>query len=241
LALLEDFMGPDYKASVEDVTWEPGSLSGRGLKFEATTPGPAIRRLRFQTFSVGATASGLEFDGAVDGGVVQGKMEEDLVHRTIAVSVTSSEMTTPADVEVVLAGYGLSGRLSMDISLALVPKSAPTSEPISWRRGDIELAVISSGSLLSVVPPAPGPPINLGAPALRVSWDASTRQVQMRGGFQGETRNTSLTAVSATYSSIEGAYLLEGRIDRDSPPASFLLSGNIDAPTFTAADASNAN
>ncbi len=233
MALVEDFIGLDYEISVQELSWEPGSLSGRGLLLQATTPGRLIQRLQFQKFSVGETETGLEFDGETDGGTVQLEMVESLVAKTIAVSASLSEMPAPTAVGLSLGGYGLAGNLTIDISLVLLEVDQATLNAHSWQWGDIDLDAVSKDSQLSIVRPTQDAPISLGATFISARWDASKRRAKMSGGFQGKTRQTSLTSVSATYSPEKSEFLLDGRIDRSSPTAGFTLSGSTANPVLT--------
>ena len=233
LALLGEFLGPDYRVTVDAFRWEPGSAEGRGLHIAANAPGPVLREMHFEDFSIGETEFGFEFTGKLLGGVLYVDLREDGSANQISAAISAEDVLAPKSIELALGKYGLEGDVSLELELTLAAVSSAQPNARRWQVGDAEFTMITSKSGLAIVQPEPASAIALGRPALIASWDSVKRRLQVAGGFRSEGRQTALTAVAATYDPATDSFRLEGKIDTLRPLGSYELSGSILDPVLT--------
>jgi hypothetical protein len=234
LALLGDFLGPDYKVTVDAFRWEPGSGEGSGLRIAASAPASILQGLHFEEFSIGETDLGFEFTGKVHGGSLYVELIEDRTTNQISVAIGAEDMLAPESIDFALGKYSLAGDLSFDLDLVLVAGASTDRTSRRWQLGNAEVGMITSKSGLTIVQPEPGSSMPLGRPALIATWDSAKRRLQVGGGFKGEGRMTALTAVSATYDAAADSFRLAGKVDTARPEGSYELSGSILDPVMTA-------
>lgn len=230
LALLGEFLGQDYKVTLDEFRWEPGSAQGRGLHITASAPGPVLRAMHFEDFSIGETDFGFEFSGKLLDGSLHVELTEDGSANQISVAISAEDLLAPKSIDLSLGKYGLEGDVSVDLELVL---SSSQENSHRWQWGDAEFTMITSKSGLSIVQPEPGSGITLGRPALIASWDSVKRRLQVGGGFRGDGHMTALTAVAATYDTATDSFRLEGKVDTVKPLGSYELSGSILDPVLT--------
>jgi hypothetical protein len=233
LALLGEFLGSDYKVTLDEFRWEPGAAEGRGLHIAASAPGPVLRAMHFEEFSIGETEFGFEFTGKLNSGSLYVELTEDGSANQISVAISAEDLLAQKSIDLALGKYGLEGDVSLELELVLSAVSSNEPDARRWQVGDADFTMITSKSGLSIVQPEPASAIALGRPALIASWDSVKRRLQVGGGFRGEGRQTALTAVAATYDTATDSFRFSGKVDTLKPLGSYELSGSILDPVLT--------